>query len=232
MGRAESASQLLKLMKEEGRRELKCGEILKRRENIGVLLSEWESFVATRDAELRTPSGDLDMLVVGKETATGGDERNVLYVWELKDPSLPLFEVEAATRAQPTKELYSAENQLLHYFYEVRGSEAERSKYGVVASADVRLGGIVMGRDGEGMWKKKGNKEISSTDAYRVAKVARDVRQEVFYKVSGVRLITWDRIVSRLQSVTQSNVEVTASGTVDPGIGPAFTGSLGNSPGS
>lgn len=157
------------------------------------------------EPERRGYLGDADYVISCKIREETGAEFVRAYIWELKAPRCCIFEKDNEHRLKPTKELYDAENKLVNYFYESRGSELFRANFGVSHSLDVRMGGIIIGRDNT---KVNGNyeperKRILYEDALRV-------RNEYFYRQHGIKLFTWNFILDYInpsQPPTQGRVE-------------------------
>jgi len=181
--------------------EIECGKLLANLEAASVLLPFGASMVLV-DAELRTSAGDVDLIVCTNESIAGGQTRRRLYVWELKAPQLSLFRIETKGRASPTKEFYSAENQLLQYHAHLAGSEEDRKKYKITSADDVRIGGIIIGTSRTLVTNHQG---IEKAKAIRLATSAFEIRERTLYRPSSLKLLTWNMVLSSLQAVTISH---------------------------
>ncbi len=201
MTREEIAIQLSILVEKNGtHNEKECGNLLKKKEAASILLHGNQNleFISS---ELRTASGDLDLLVCCKEYHSSGEERRKLIVWELKAPQLYLFTVENTVRASPTSDLYSAENQLLHYHAQLKENQVEKTKFSIISPEDVELGGIIIGRTDKYVQPKK---NLSSHEAKGLATIAHNVRENNFYE-KRLKLWTWDQVIFSLNNITANN---------------------------
>jgi len=204
MTRDEIIHKLDALVKtEDVHNEVACGELLKDLNAASVLLPLGVQLLLV-DSELRTSSGDVDLLVCTEETLAGGQCCRRIYVWELKAPQVSLFRAETNGRAAPTAELYSAENQLIHYYCHIAGSEEDRRKFGVLSADDVRLGGIIIGSSRSFVATSK---DLTPDKVQRLAVAARDIRERTLYRYSGIRLLTWDGVLDNLRTITASHVK-------------------------
>lgn len=96
-------------------------------------------------AEYRLHSGDSDYIVIAKIIDELDRESVRAYLWELKDPQCPMFVKETNSRLCPSKYLYKAINQLLHFYSESMKDGPLRQSFGIVRQEDVKLGGIIIG---------------------------------------------------------------------------------------
>jgi len=131
----------------------------------------------------------------------GGDECTKAYIWELKAPQCPIFEVDTENRLKPSKELIDAENKLLHYYLENKYSGVFHQQYHITNPVDVVLGGIIIGCRRTkviGLMEEERKNRL-----YRIIKSSRDI----FYGNSGIILLTWDDVVGHIRKrVTEQNV--------------------------
>ena len=225
MTRAEIFTDLAEKVAATGvQNEGPCGQLLRMPEAASVLLPPSAGLVVV-DTELRTASGDTDLLVVADESTPGGQVSRRLYVWELKAPQVPAFCVETLGRACPSKELYTAENQLLHYHAQLAGSEQDRKQFGVRAAGDVRLGGIIIGTKDSFV---AATKLVDSTKARRLANATWDIRDQAFYLPSRMRLLDWDLVLSMLSATIDASYTASPSVPVPLSTGPTVgsTGAL------
>jgi len=221
MNRNKVIKQLDRLIKDQKtHNEVECGKLLATPEAVTVLLPFCYP-VTFVDAELRTSSGDVDLIICSDELQAGGQTRRLLYIWELKAPQLSLFCSETKGRASPTKEFYSAENQLIHYHAHVAGSEEDRKKFKIISANDVRIGGIVIGRSQNLVSSQK---KVSEGKAKSLAGSARDIRERTLYSQTGLRIMTWDMIIERLRLITVSHRKFKEHRkiTIPFNVGPAF----------
>jgi hypothetical protein len=153
------------------------------------------------DCEQLCSAGRVDMIVIAEILEVGGNTRPGAFVWELKAPQLPLFQLETQNQACPSPELFKAENQLLHYHHSIANSGHLRDRWGIVTPDHVKFGGIIIGRDNAIV--KCEQKDIVL--GKQLASQALRIRESVFYRASGIRIWTWDRIIKILESQTVSH---------------------------
>jgi hypothetical protein len=210
---------------QDNQNENECGKILENPEIASVLLPLGVKQIIV-DTQLRTSSGDADFLICIEESVASGDIVRRLFVWELKAPQVFLFRTETNGRAGPTKELYSAENQLLHYHKYISGSTEDRTKYKILHPDDVKFGGIIIGKKANFVENKRST--LKEDHALRIAETARKIREKMFYEFLGIKLFTWDNIVERLESITLSHQkhEQTKIETISLEEGPSISGSV------
>jgi hypothetical protein len=179
--------------------ERECAECLKY--YAWVLLPTLDGTITYLDCEQLCSAGRVDMIVIAEILEVGGNTRPGAFVWELKAPQIPLFQLETQNQACPSPELYKAENQLLHYHHSVANSGHLRDRWGIVSSDHVKFGGIIIGRDNAIV-------NCDSNDLLlgnRLATQALRIRESIFYRASGIRIWTWDRIFKVLESQTLSH---------------------------
>lgn len=151
------------------------------------------------DKEIICHAGRADLTIIANRRGPGG-KRRVAYVWELKAPQLPLFKMETKERACPYAYLFAAENQLLHYHYELaNGTFTERWN---IAHDDVLLGGIIIGRN-DNFIKKKNEREDKKAEVQ--AKIAMDIRTKSFYRPNNMALLTWDQVLWMAEKFLESH---------------------------
>lgn len=122
------------------------------------------------------------------------EARRRLVLWEVKAPQLAPFEVVTQNRLIPTQALVEAENQLLYYFDEYRSNGQFLDRYEIRHPNDVRLGGIVIGRD-DNLVRPKDGVDLTPEAVRQMASSALRIRDEHFYR-DRIRVLTWDRIAS------------------------------------
>lgn len=220
MTREEIALRLSDLVqRDDGCYEKECGELLKDKEAASILLQGKQNLVFV-DAELLTGSGTVDLLICCQEIQLSGETRRKLIIWELKAPQCCLFKVENTLRACPTQELYSAENQLLHYHAQVRGSQFDRNKFDIISPEDVELGGIIIGRTDKYVYFDH-RKNIPPDKAKCLATAAKEVRETNFYG-KRLQLWTWDTVIQSLKMFTANNqseiVQISTSESIGLGL--------------
>lgn len=141
--------------------------------------------------EYRGHSGDSDYIIVCRALEESGIESNKAYIWEAKAPQVYLFQQDTNNRVKPTKQFVSAENQLLHYYEECRGSEQFREEFGITHGDDVRLGGLIIGS--RATWVKGSDYDETTLD--RLYKKALNLRTRYLYGHSGIKVMIWDHIL-------------------------------------
>lgn len=122
------------------------------------------------------------------------EPRRRLVLWEAKAPQLPPFEVTTQNRLMPTRALVEAETQLLYYFDEYRSNGQFLDRYQIRHPNDVRLGGIIIGRD-DNLVRPKDGINLGPDALRQMASSALRIRDEHFYR-ERIRVLTWDRIAS------------------------------------
>ena len=123
--------------------------------------------------------------------------RRRLILWEAKAPQLAPFEIATRNRLMPTRALVEAENQLLYYYDEYRSSAQFLDRYGIRHADDVKLGGIVIGRD-DNLVRLRAADVASAEELTQLASSALRIRDEHFYR-GRIRLLTWDRVAQVLE---------------------------------
>ncbi|MCJ7632008.1 hypothetical protein MUP77_06395 [Candidatus Bathyarchaeota archaeon] len=152
------------------------------------------------ETEYRGHSGDSDYVISGTVRLELGYECVKAYVWELKAPQCYIFEKDNENRVCPTKDLIRAENQLLHYFHENRGSEEFRKEFSVTHSDDVCLGGIIIGKN-----SRRVSGEYEEDKRKLLYEKAISIRNKYFYVPNEIRLMTWDNVLENLKARTETS---------------------------
>ena len=179
--------------------EIACGEVLA--DHFAAVLLPHDETIVLVDKQYFTDSGRTDIVVIGDRTNLDGTEERLAYVWELKAPQMCVFKKETNSRVCPSEELYSAENQLLHYHASIKGSDSFRDRWSI-ARHNVKIGGIVIGTQANFI-------DCAASERTRTISFARTalaIREQTFYSGCGLRLWTWDtvlRAAPRLQSSHQ-----------------------------
>jgi len=144
------------------------------------------------EAEYRGHSGDSDFVISAKVESEGGDECIKAYIWEVKAPQLYVFEKDNENRLCPTIDLFKAENQLLNYFHENKGS-TDFCKTFSTHPDDVHMGGIIIGRQ-----DNRVNGDYSEEKKARLYGKAYNLRKEYVWNKLNIRVIIWDKILDQL----------------------------------
>lgn len=143
--------------------------------------------------EYRFTTENLDYVLSVNTKDEGGSECVKAYIWELRAPQCYIFEKDTIERLKPSKELISAENQLINYHNKLKNDESFKSRAKVLKSEDVKLGGIIIGCNNT---KVYGAYEDVERDA--LYKEAYQIRKDYFYR-NDIRLISWDTILEQFK---------------------------------
>lgn len=157
--------------------------------------------------EERMHFGDSDYIVAGDfKTDVGKIERRV-YLWELKAAQCFLMQRDDNnTRLRPTVDLIKAETQLIHYATEAKSNEMFCRKFDV-RPHNVMMGGIIIGRD-ERIWDPE-DKRVTQMDGH----LSYDLRREKIYDMTGIAIMTWDRIADFLKPDVQPKPSAEKAGS-------------------
>lgn len=190
------ADELRALMTDDASREVECQAYLA---HAHPLLAPPLSNVVqvVREQVAMAGRSDYFMLCEVMELAP----RRRLILWEAKAPQLAPFEVSTRNRLIPTRALVEAENQLLYYYDEYRSSGQFLDRYGLRHADDVRLGGIVIGRD-DNVVRTREADGLTRDEIAQLAASALRIRDEHFYR-GRIRLLTWDRVAQLLEPVQE-----------------------------
>lgn len=193
--------ELRALMHDDAHREVECQAYL---HHAHLLLAPPMSTVVQIVREQVAIAGRSDYFMICDVNEV--DLRRRLVLWEAKAPQLAPFEVATQNRLIPSRALVEAENQLLYYYDEYRSSAQFLDRYQIRHPDDVRLGGIVIGRNDNWVRVAAGNNMTSDTLRQLAASALR-IRDEHFYRTK-IRVLTWDRIASviELEPIVQHNV--------------------------
>jgi len=189
-------SQLKSLVDAQNNKEHQCRRYLQHVPHI--LFKETVTRYVYHETEYQGHSGPSDYVISGVVLEPNGIECTRAYIWELKAPQCFIFKKETKNRICPSADLIKAENQLLHYFFELKGTDSFRNSFGVTDPDNVCLGGIIIG------CKKtmvSGNyEEPKKKILYKNAIKTRNH----LYKGAGIRLMTWDYVLSQFRSFRAS----------------------------
>lgn len=179
------------LIEESARRtELECRDYLKHA--VGLLLPQTpKDFVSI--IEDRNFFGSTDYVVAATMISSQNADVREAYIWELKAPQCYLFEKDNKNRCRPSDDFVEAENQVLHYTYEALGNTRFRSRMGIVDHENIKIGGIIIGTQGRLLRNSAGQMDDQS------ARTALKIREAYLYPITGLRVFTWDRILSYMQ---------------------------------
>lgn len=189
--------ELKALIDTDSKKEHECREYLQYVKYL--LFKETTIYKHGLDArEYRGHSGDLDYVVSGSVWDEGGFECVRVYIWELKAPQCFIYEIDNKnkTRLRPTKDLYSAENQLIHYYHEQKGSRAFRDEFNVKAD-NIKIGGIIIGSQ-QRLVKGDYDEKYKNTLYERSS----TIRRTYFYDMAQIRVMTWSEVLRQFLSTT------------------------------
>lgn len=187
----DDAKLLRELMAEAEHREVQCQAYLPK---ANVLLAPPFSKVIQVVREQVAMAGRSDYFILCEVTEV--DVRRRLVLWEAKAPQLAPFEISSHNRLMPSRALVEAENQLIYYFDEYRGNSQFLDRYKIRHADDVKLGGIIIGRNNN--WVRSTPSNTLPDDVLeQLAASALRIRDEHFYH-GRIKILTWDRIADVL----------------------------------
>jgi len=191
------ANELRDLVNAEARNERQCRKYLEHARN---LLVDVTSHAFLRQvAEYRGHTGDSDYLISCRVTDGVGGQKVKAYIWEVKAPQCYIFKADTQNRVLPSDDFISAENQLLHYYDEARGSQQFRNEFEVQSPDDVMLGGIIIGSNRTKVSQLK-RSHYDEPKLQQLFQHALDLRIKHLYKEKNIKVYHWDRIVDYLTS--------------------------------
>ncbi len=179
------------LIEDSNNKERECREFL-HHAKAALVRPTVKEFVYV-EKERRGTSGDSDYIISCKVRDETGVESVKAYIWELKAPQCFIFEKDTENRLRPTSDLIQAENQLLHYYHEYRGSEQFKNEFGVTHSDNVLFGGIIIGCRKK---RVKGDYEGSKKD--KLFEKALTIRKKYIYIPNQIQIFDWDYILDFL----------------------------------
>lgn len=182
--------------------ERECGELLG--EIIQVLLTVADGNTTYVQSELICAAGRVDIIVFAEARIAGGASQREAYIWELKAPQVSLFDYKTQSQAQPSVHLYSAETQLMYYYYSVYNDDSLLRRWGILSPDHIKWGGIIIGRD-KNLINCKGKNETLSK---QLASQAREIRHNYIYKNLDIRLWTWDYVLHLAESQSRSHQKI------------------------
>lgn len=186
-------------------KEKECRDFL--RKHPELLLPPNGAIVEPRiwtEIEQKTHTGRYDLLII-TETIKRGKVEKEAYIWELKAPQLHLFEIIKGKRARLHKELTEAENQLFHYYSDVKTTGNMLSEIDVKPD-NIKFGGIIIGCERRFVSYDKG--KIDANKALSYAETTRHLREQHFYKPNGIQLLTWDNLLCRFKNSKATGISI------------------------
>jgi hypothetical protein len=192
-------------MKESSHKEMECRTYLENTKD-KLVNNPPDKFIRF-EPEYRGHTGDSDLIITCEVENDAGVRCVEAYIWEVKAPQCYVFEFD--NRVKPTKDLISAENQLLHYYEEYKKSDTFKQEFGITSSDNIYIGGIIIGQKNRLV---KPNRKYNTVDKKNSLYTrAINCRKEHFYKASRIDFIIWDRILDLLRSdkaINQQSDEV------------------------
>ena len=173
-----------------GHHELECRNYLKHA--VGLLLPQTTKEFATI-FEDRNFFGSTDYVVAASMISYQNTDVREAYIWELKAPQCYLFEKDNNNRCRPSDDFLKAENQVLHYTHEALGNSRFRARMGIVDHENIKVGGIIIGTQERLLRNSTGTMDNQN------ARMALKIRETYLYPSIGLRVFTWDRILSYVQ---------------------------------
>lgn len=150
------------------------------------------------EPEYRGHTGDSDVVITCEVENDAGVRCIEAYIWEVKAPQCYVFEFDNNNRVKPTKDLISAENQLLHYYEEYKKSETFKQEFEITSSDNIHIGGIIIGQKSRLVKPNQNYSAPLKTNSLYTRAI--NCRKEHFYKASRIDFIIWDRILDLLRS--------------------------------
>ena len=184
-------NKLKELIYDEEHRECECAQYLQHVNRL--LFRENAVHLVYFETEYREHTGDSDYVISGRVVDESGIECVRAYVWELKAPQCYVFEKETKNRLCPTKDLIQAENQLLNYHDELMGNARFQAEFGINHPENVRLGGIIIGRD-----TTKVQGDFEEAKKAKLYEGAMRCRNRLYYPAR-IRLMLWNHVLEQLK---------------------------------
>jgi hypothetical protein len=184
--------QLQRLISDTNNKEHECRNYLQHAK-ISLVTNTVKEFIYVEN-ERRGHSGDSDYVISCRVCDETGVEAVKAYIWELKAPQCYIFEKDTESRLRPSKELIQAENQLLYYYHENKGSEQFKNDFCITHSDNVLFGGIIIGCQSK---RIRGN--IPADKMNKLYQEALMIRKKYIYDPHGIKIFTWDYILELLK---------------------------------
>lgn len=193
---ADAYRELADLLKVENQHnEIACGAYLQFA--LPLLLARTPIEIIKMEREERSFFGASDFVVSAKFRRDAGGTETAAYIWEVKSAQCCIMtKDENNNRYAPSKDLYKAENQLIHYLHDATNNGAFRDRYGVGATGPVYAGGIIIGTDARVVAKGARQDPAKALDSLTL-------RRRYLYRHEQIRVLTWDDIMHYL-APTQS----------------------------
>jgi len=146
------------------------------------------------ETEYIVHTGRSDYVISARVRDETGLEYVKAYVWELKAPQCFMFEHDTENRVKPSAELSDAQNKLLHYFDEEKGSSDFHATFGVVHPDHVKLGGIIIGSE-----RTRVHGDYTEDKKRVLFEKARRIQDTYLYQAHGIRLVSWETVLDQLK---------------------------------
>lgn len=143
--------------------------------------------------EIIESTGKPDYIII-TDIRDAGDTKVRAFVWELKAPQLYIYEYDTLSRVKPTENLTNAENQLLHYCYELKKHGLLKDRYNITDRDDVCLGGIIIGRDNT---KVRDHPRYDNDRKKELFKTAYEARKLMYG--DRINFMTWNDVVHNIR---------------------------------
>lgn len=204
-------NQLHALIRATENKELECREFLYHARN--ALVPDTVLDFVYVEKERRGTSGDSDYIISVRVEDETGLESVKAYIWELKAPQCYMFEKDTENRLRPSKELVQAENQLLHYYHEHKGSELFRNEFEITHSDNINFGGIIIGCHHRRV-KGRFSDEVKRG---KLLEKALMIRRKYIYDPLHIRIVQWDYILDLLKPSIALQPQMTEEIKIDIG---------------
>ena len=200
---------LYELMNDNSYREIECRVFLNSTKE--KLVKGSPNRFLRFEPEYRGHTGDSDVIITCEVENDAGVRCIEAYIWEVKAPQCYVFEFDNMNRVKPTKDLISAENQLLHYYEEYRKSDTFKQEFEITSSDNIYIGGIIIGQKSRLVKPNQNYRDRSKINGLYTRAI--NCRKEHFYKASRIDFIIWDRILDLYRSdqpTRQESIEIGA----------------------
>lgn len=200
-------SILKELIEAEENKEHECREFLQYAKE-ALVRNTVLDFVYV-ETERRGFVGDSDYIISGRVVDETGVESVKAYIWELKAPQCYIFEKDNENRLRPTKDLIQAENQLLHYYHESKGSDTFRRDFRITHPDNVCFGGIIIGS-----LNRTARGEYEDEKRNRLIETAFMIRKKYIYEPLTIKIMNWDYVLEQLMPRTELQPQPVEEGEI------------------
>jgi hypothetical protein len=151
-------------------------------------------------------SGRLDLAIVADVREGTGETRRKAFLWEIKAPQLYAFVMKTKHRAEPSRDLFEAENQLFHYHNDKMKDYQFLEDNRILGPDDVELGGIVIGRFDR---RIQAPFNVDQQDREIAFRKVINLRRRYIYKRLGMEVLTWTNILERIKEARTTYDRIT-----------------------